>query len=408
MAERIEKSSTGLPQAAQSEETYKTSDPRAHILQLDGMRGIGILCVVIAHVAGRWWQETEYYLYVPLIKIELLAYLGYAYLAIPLFFLLSGYLLTSTEENRRQRGTYSILNYAKRRALRIMPAYYTAIAVAVVLEWLAWPRIDASFEAVTLHLTFLHGFHPQHANSMNGAWWSQTPEIVFYATLPLLVLTFRRFWQRLTIFVMLLLISLATRVLMVYNTFGLLTTFENFGGNQLYYFPTTLLYLFLAGMLIRMMVERYTDVDHKLSQRQLSAISALTIVSVAVLVLVFPYLVQQGKMPLLWPILAEAVLVLVFACTLMGSPVLKPILEWRPLVFFGQMSYSWFLLHNFVVIAIALYARPWLRNWLPHQGELTMWAAFFALVFASLAVSGVIGYLSFRYIESPFMRIKPK
>jgi hypothetical protein len=42
------------------------------------------------------------------------------------------------------------------------------------------------------------------------------------------------------------------------------------------------------------------------------------------------------------------------------------------------------------------------------QGPLALWAAFAIDTFINLTVSGVVAYLSFRYIESPLMRIKPK
>ena len=41
------------------------------------------------------------------------------------------------------------------------------------------------------------------------------------------------------------------------------------------------------------------------------------------------------------------------------------------------------------------------------QGPLALWAAVEIDTFISLTVSGVVAYLSFRYIESPLMRIKP-
>jgi peptidoglycan/LPS O-acetylase OafA/YrhL len=135
LAEKLEKPQEGLPQSAQPEKTYKTSDPRPHHTELDGFRGIAILMTVITHTLGGWFTATSS-LYLPLLGVNVVDLLLFGYLAVPMFFLLSGYLLTWTEEGRRRRGSYSILNYAKRRALRIVPAYYLAITVVILVTGL--------------------------------------------------------------------------------------------------------------------------------------------------------------------------------------------------------------------------------------------------------------------------------
>jgi len=56
LSERLEKKPPeGLPQSAQPEKTYKTSDPRAHYTELDGLRGIAIMMTVTAHI-GLYWS----------------------------------------------------------------------------------------------------------------------------------------------------------------------------------------------------------------------------------------------------------------------------------------------------------------------------------------------------------------
>ncbi len=96
-----------------------------------------------------------------------------------------------------------------------------------------------------------------------------------------------------------------------------------------------------------------------------------------------------------------------FVCAVLGSPVLKPVLKWWPLGFVGKISYSLYLLHGLVIFAVATYVLP-VVLWFAGQSSLMIWAAFVTYTFVVLAVAGAIAYLSFRYIESPFMRIKPK
>lgn len=163
-----------------------------------------------------------------------------------MFFLLSGYLLTWTEEKRARRGSYRMLSYAKRRAFRLIPAYYASIALIVVL----WPS-DPSLGSIAIHLTFLQGFFPDYPEGLNSVVWSLTPEVVFYLALPFLVLKLRKAWQRLAILGALVAVSLVTRLLMSGEALSLLPVLgDSLSGTRMYFFPTTFLYLFLVGMLV--------------------------------------------------------------------------------------------------------------------------------------------------------------
>ena len=70
-----------------------------------------------------------------------------------MFFLLSAYLITELLlRERRQTGTISWSHFFTRRALRIWPAYYLALAVCLVLNRsLRW---DAPPDAWPQYLTF--------------------------------------------------------------------------------------------------------------------------------------------------------------------------------------------------------------------------------------------------------------
>lgn len=59
---------------------------------------------------------------------------------------------------------------------------------------------------------------------------------------------------------------------------------------------------------------------------------------------------------------AEALVILLFVAVLLGSPALKPVMNWRPLVFFGKISYSVFLLHTTVLFLIFWYVLVDLRS----------------------------------------------
>ncbi|MGI9050974.1 MAG: acyltransferase family protein [Rubrobacteraceae bacterium] len=394
----------GLPESKRGTAgSYETSDPRTHYAELDALRGIAIIGVVMTHLASFWFIGTRQQLEVPLLRMNLLSYFNLGYLGVSLFFLLSGYLLTWTEEKRARRSAYSLLSYAKRRALRLIPAYYVAIVLVVVL----WPT-RPSLGDVALLFTFLHGFRPQFPVGLDPAVWSLTPEVAFYAMLPFLVLKLRSLPQRLAVFGVLATVSVVTRFLMEYGVFE---SPQLFGGtladNRMYFYPTTLLYLFIAGMLLRMMVERIETGRIPDGWRHTAALIS-TVVPVVVLA-TLPYLVRRQDLlgsPLAF--VAEGMMILFFAAALLGSPILKPLLNWRPLASLGKISYSLFLLHMTVIYLTIRYVLSENRSWLAEQSELVTWGVFLAYMIFVLTVATALSYLSYRYVESPFLRQKPK
>src|SRR5256885_15251606 len=98
---------------------------------LDGQRGVAILVVFFNHaIAGPLRSST-----LPIdVAARTVAYTGWV--AVDLFFLLSGFLITGILlDTRGQPGWWP--NFIARRALRIFPLYYGALTVLfVLLPWL--------------------------------------------------------------------------------------------------------------------------------------------------------------------------------------------------------------------------------------------------------------------------------
>lgn len=96
--------------------TKESSEPSPHgssrIEELDGLRGLAVLAVVGNH----------YLAWLPAVGS------GYGWLGVDLFFVLSGFLITSILLNLRGQENYFRTFYA-RRALRIFPPYFIGIAV---------------------------------------------------------------------------------------------------------------------------------------------------------------------------------------------------------------------------------------------------------------------------------------
>ena len=159
---------------------------------LEGLRGYAALLMVVYHA----WVLTGG----PLLGGGG-AVLSGGFLAIDLFFVLSAFVLTLPAARTGSFGSWR--DYALRRAARIVPAYYAALAIALVLfHPLAGPAADRrppTADAVLAHLSFLQ-VEARLLPSYDGALgfrvdpplWTMSVEVAFYAVLPLVILGFLR------------------------------------------------------------------------------------------------------------------------------------------------------------------------------------------------------------------------
>src|SRR5579862_1986494 len=86
--------------------------PKVRIKELDGLRGIAVLAVIDLHYLG--WLP--------------IAGSAYGWLGVDLFFVLSGFLITSILVGLRGKEHYFKVFYS-RRALRIFPPYFLGLLV---------------------------------------------------------------------------------------------------------------------------------------------------------------------------------------------------------------------------------------------------------------------------------------
>jgi peptidoglycan/LPS O-acetylase OafA/YrhL len=288
-----------------------------------------------------------------------------------------------------------VRSYALRRALRLVPAYYVALAIS----FLAHPKNLPTLTDTLTHLTFLHSFVPLPNTVYSPVFWSLTPEVVFYALLPLLILKIRGPYQRLALFGALVAVALALQVYMY-----AIVNPEKHLIDYLMGFPLTHLWLFIAGMLLRMLVER---LDERSPGDYWPTVASLLFLGSSAMFALFPYTSFLKDLPASYMI-GDCIVIVFFASALFGSPIFSRILAWRPLGFVGKISYSLFLLHYTVLMLIRRHVFPLVDEQLAQLDGAAAFIAYAGYVGGTLIVAGTLSYLSYRYIESPFLRIKPK
>jgi peptidoglycan/LPS O-acetylase OafA/YrhL len=157
---------------------------------LDGIRAIAVVLVVIFHsyiLSG----APITFLNTPFNgrKIDLTPYLSTGFVAVDLFFVLSGFLLSQywLRADFLGRPRPSTAVYARRRIFRIVPAYYCCLLFMLLL--LCPFVIDPEFvwsglglRMLLAHLLFVQHLFPITSGSYNanGALWTLTIEAMFY------------------------------------------------------------------------------------------------------------------------------------------------------------------------------------------------------------------------------------
>ena len=154
---------------------------------LDGLRAVAALYVVIYHVFLRAFHGY------PLDRVPFWAsWFSYGRFAVVVFIVLSGFSRALAPARHGWRLD-SVSRFAQRRAWRILPAYWAALAFSLAVAWLIFPQPgDGVPDAKSV---IVYGLLVQNivgAHSPNGSFWSMAVEAQLYLLFPLLVLTVRR------------------------------------------------------------------------------------------------------------------------------------------------------------------------------------------------------------------------
>lgn len=152
---------------------YQSYRSRKHFAGLDGLRALAIVAVV--------WHHSAHPDFLPMFAR------GFA--GVDLFFVLSGFLITTLLVREKERnGRVSLRNFWARRFLRLMPAYYLLL-FGMLGAYLVFKPDDPDTarlaEGMPIYALYLSNwFHPG-ANNL-GITWSLATEEQFYLVWPLI------------------------------------------------------------------------------------------------------------------------------------------------------------------------------------------------------------------------------
>ncbi|MGH2892061.1 MAG: acyltransferase family protein, partial [Solirubrobacteraceae bacterium] len=169
-----------LPSAPSPAVAPPPGNPRFALF--DSLRGIAVLCIIAFHVTSITGEINK-----PVIG-DLFAVLGNQ--ALIFFFVISGFLLYRpyAAAHGSGRGRPNTARYARRRALRILPAYWTALTVLAI-----FPGIVGAFSGDWWrYYFFLQAYSQRTLGGGIPPAWSLGVEVTFYLLLPLWAILIRR------------------------------------------------------------------------------------------------------------------------------------------------------------------------------------------------------------------------
>lgn len=155
--------------------------------EIDGLRALAVLPVMLFH-AG-------------------FGAFGGGFVGVDVFFVISGYLITTIILAELEQGTFSIVNFYERRARRILPALFFVMLVCIPLAW--WwllpgdlKNFSQSLMAVTLFASNV--FFWRQSGYFDAAaelspllhTWSLAVEEQYYVLFPLFLVLFWKFGRR--------------------------------------------------------------------------------------------------------------------------------------------------------------------------------------------------------------------
>jgi len=350
---------------------------------IDLLRGLSILLVVIHHVGLRIpLRQGVLGTFMPKWSLNALIYNGYE--AVFVFFVISGFLITSNTLTRwGSLGAMHARTFYARRASRILPCLVILVAVLSLLALTGIREFEifhtaqslprAIFSALGLHLNWYEGV----TGYLPGNWdvlWSLSIEEVFYLGFPLLCLGLRREKFMVPVLVLLALSLPFTRAALA--------------GNEIWQEKA-----YLPGMAgIAMGVLGAILAKHVRPR----ALPLLFILGAAGLVSVFCFgdvlwrIMRNGSMLLLT--FSAVLLVLAFHWQGEGA---RPIPGTGWLRSFGLLSYEIYLTHMFVVW-------PVVRAFKARGGGLWWGFLWYA---PAVAASWLLGWLVARYVSIPGERV---
>jgi peptidoglycan/LPS O-acetylase OafA/YrhL len=309
-----------------------------HRPALDGIRGLGMLLVIIFH--SMTYLVDWYGPYGESV-------LPGAPVAVDVFFALSGFLITSLLlEERRRSGDVSMRNFYIRRGLRLLPVFYVVLALFCVYVAVS---DDVGFRtyasSVLKMLTYSSNFFiadDRFLTQWFGQTWSLAIEEQFYIVWPVILVALMAFFRRRPLVIVGLLLTAVLAVV----AWRLVLWDQKQLWSDLYYRSDTRIDQPLAGAMLAVMMHFGI-----VSNRPRPWIGALGLAGWGWITLISsPF--QNDYYQVHAPAMLAVSLMVILGVLHAQGPAYH-VLAFRPLRWMGRISYTLYIVHVAIYFAVS-------------------------------------------------------
>ncbi|WCT14900.1 acyltransferase family protein [Mucilaginibacter jinjuensis] len=396
----------------------KTSNQ--HLLYLDSLRALAAIYVVIHHAVLHYYpsiKDLSEYQLTPTQSI-LFQFLKHGYYAVDLFIVLSGFslMLSVIKNDYLIKGGY--LKFIKRRIIRIIPPYYSAVLISLLLIWFfikdksgtQWDVcIPVSRVDIIRHILLIHDFYHSSFPRINDVLWSVAVEFRIYLFFPLLVYLWKKQGIMIALFTSVI-ISLAGSIALIYLSNGNTDINLTAPGVSPY------IILFTTGMLAAEFSYSASDSTNYIKALYYNASFGKKILAPAIFLVLFILAknllknVQSPNTDSIIKYLMDVLMGILFGFTLFflsttiqlnrnNHWVIKA-LSWKPLAWIGTFSYSLYLIHSPVLQLLSKYFLAPI--------EISTSTKSYLLIIIGTTSAIAIAYIFHVLFERPFMGLKNK
>ena len=333
--------------------------------EIDGLRALAVIPIILFHAEFEIFRG--------------------GFIGVDVFFVISGYLISSIILNNIEKGTFSLLDFYERRARRILPAlFFVLIIICFISYFLMLPdELENTGQSIIATLLFANNILLQITSGYWGVspsfkpllhTWSLGIEEQFYVIFPILITVIYKY---------------SPRMLVIFPTILLLSSFfigiylaSNYPVSSFLGIHTRA-YELLVGFLCAIYL-RAPRKKISLNKKQFLSLSGIAMIVISILT--FDEATPYPGIHSVLPVIGSALIIL-FATK--GTAVYS-FFRLKILVAIGLISYSLYLWHQplFAYTRLASNSEPSLLKY-----------------FLIIALTFVFAYLSYRYIEAPYRNV---
>ena len=329
---------------------------------IDGLRAVAVLPVLIFHAK--------------------LGFFHGGFLGVDVFFVISGFLITSILIEEISQKTFSFANFYERRVRRLLPALIFMTAATSVLAYQLMITVDLkgygnSLVAMSLFSSNIFfwldsGYFDRVADLKPMLHtWSLAVEEQYYFFFPLVLLIVLRWVPKL--------LTLTVLTILVISL-GLASWAAVNAPDANFYLLPTRAWELMFGSLASILIFNNVQILERLSTANAFKNGALIVLFICLVW--FDESIPHPSMLTLIPVLATLVLIVIPA----PDSLAHKLLTLRPMVFTGLISYSLYLWHQPLLV---------FNRYMSAKSDASVRIAILLAAFA-------LAFVSWRYIEKPF------